>query len=318
MMSMKASRVYWLHGLTIRSELELDAVLAPEFQRCDWTILRSADHRVDDQPPNGRVLLNRRFASGLGYTLVEVEDCQVFRFFSTCDFQINHSDRTIRCSLDPRSNAGIASLLIAGTLMASLLIISGECVLHASAVEWDERALAFLGNSGTGKSTLAAICCETGAALVTDDALRVIQQENLAWCCPGTTDIRLRSNSSFLADRFPEAMVRSTVDLRTAVRRAVGASRIPLRGGVIPRPSRTVQNLRVTRITPGKAILYLHAYARSIGWCDPQMIKQQFEDLTRLAKCLPLFEAEIPWGPPFPANLASSLRALVERLSDKQ
>jgi hypothetical protein len=50
----------------------------------------------------------------------------------------------------------------------------GFCVLHASAVQLESgSAIAFMGNSGAGKSTIAAALQARGCSLVSDDCLSV-------------------------------------------------------------------------------------------------------------------------------------------------
>ena len=44
-------------------------------------------------------------------------------------------------------------------------------VLHASAILFDGRAIAFIGTSGQGKSTLAASHSQLGYSLISDDYL---------------------------------------------------------------------------------------------------------------------------------------------------
>jgi hypothetical protein len=51
--------------------------------------------------------------------------------------------------------------------------LRGLEILHASAVEMAGRAVAFLGSSGVGKTTLATRIVARGARLVTDDVLAV-------------------------------------------------------------------------------------------------------------------------------------------------
>src|SRR5262245_4120544 len=50
--------------------------------------------------------------------------------------------------------------------------------LHASAVAFGDRVVAFMGDQGAGKSTLAAHCVQAGAKLVADDLLRVETSDN--------------------------------------------------------------------------------------------------------------------------------------------
>src|SRR5260370_682608 len=56
-----------------------------------------------------------------------------------------------------------------GPALAVLLHQRGFLVLHASVLARNARALAILGDSGDGKSTLALLLCNSGWRLVADD-----------------------------------------------------------------------------------------------------------------------------------------------------
>ncbi len=68
-------------------------------------------------------------------------------------------------------------VLLAGNLLAIVLGLRGAAVLHASAVELNGAAIAFVGPTGAGKSTAAALLCAAGGAIVGDDAARVEDRE---------------------------------------------------------------------------------------------------------------------------------------------
>jgi hypothetical protein len=83
-------------------------------------------------------------------------------------------------------------LYLLGPALGLLLHQRGELALHASAVCIEGQAVAFLGESGEGKSTLAAFLHRRGHAVVTDDVL-VIRPDSagtlLAY--PGFAQIKL-------------------------------------------------------------------------------------------------------------------------------
>lgn len=58
---------------------------------------------------------------------------------------------------------------------AALLVrqLEGKLSLHGSAVAFGDRALVMLGDSGHGKSTLAAALCAAGGELLSDDAVAI-------------------------------------------------------------------------------------------------------------------------------------------------
>lgn len=67
--------------------------------------------------------------------------------------------------------------LLVDALSFSMVRLGKEPV-HATAVVTDRGAIAFLGNSGDGKSTLAAMFLRTGAKLLTDDMLVLTRVAN--------------------------------------------------------------------------------------------------------------------------------------------
>jgi hypothetical protein len=67
----------------------------------------------------------------------------------------------------------ILSSCILGSAFSVLLQQRGFLVLHASAVIIDGRAIAFIGNAGTGKSTTASAFMRCGYSVITDDVLAI-------------------------------------------------------------------------------------------------------------------------------------------------
>ena len=71
--------------------------------------------------------------------------------------------------IEPR----ILRLFLLGGALPIVLSQRGLLVLHASAVEIDGQAVAFLGAKGSGKSTIAAMLHRRGHKFITDDTLAV-------------------------------------------------------------------------------------------------------------------------------------------------
>lgn len=72
---------------------------------------------------------------------------------------------------------------------------AGQLVLHASAVAVDGHALVFLGESGRGKSTLAASFARHGYPFLTDDGLFIQQSGDRFYAQPGYPGVRLWDDS---------------------------------------------------------------------------------------------------------------------------
>jgi hypothetical protein len=71
----------------------------------------------------------------------------------------------------PDANPDILRLFLLGSALGTLLHQRGLLVLHGSAVAINGSAIAFLGESGWGKSTTVAALCAQGHQMVADDVL---------------------------------------------------------------------------------------------------------------------------------------------------
>jgi hypothetical protein len=80
---------------------------------------------------------------------------------------------------------------VLGQLLSFALLKRGVEVLHGTAVVVDGEAVAFLGDSGFGKSTLGAAFVRTGYQLLTDDLLVVRERRERFHVFPGPPRIKL-------------------------------------------------------------------------------------------------------------------------------
>ena len=79
--------------------------------------------------------------------------------------------RRIVVDPEPEADPPYVAAVVSGELFAVLLRQRGLLVLHGSAVARNGRGIGFIGDSGWGKSTLAASLVERGWRLLTDDLL---------------------------------------------------------------------------------------------------------------------------------------------------
>src|SRR6478735_9225350 len=109
-----------------------------------------------------------------------------------------------------------------------------------------------------GKSTMATPMCAEGAALVTDDVLRLDRTDDGFAARLGATEVRLRKGADTLVDRFAGRAPgrRVSADARHVLQLGAGArDRRPLRAVVVPQPDREGGELVVRRRT-GTAALF--------------------------------------------------------------
>ena len=91
----------------------------------------------------------------------------------------------------PDASDQLIRFFLVGKVMSILLYQRGLLVLHASAVEIGGHAVAFLGLSGQGKSSITATLHARGYGIVTDDVAPVILGKGLATIAPGFPQIKI-------------------------------------------------------------------------------------------------------------------------------
>ena len=105
-------------------------------------------------------------------------DDYLLRFPGVAVFHVLPRDAIINAYPDGKSQRLPAVRLLLDQVIPRMLFHRGRAVLHASAVTLPGgRAIAFLGDTGRGKSTIAASFHQSGATLLSDDCL-LIQQSN--------------------------------------------------------------------------------------------------------------------------------------------
>ncbi len=98
-----------------------------------------------------------------------------------------------RIFIEPQQNveSGVVQAILIGPVMSAILYQRGLFVLHASCIDIDNYAVAFLGGSGWGKSTMAQLFHSRGRTILTDDVMAVEMKHNLPTAIPSYAQVRL-------------------------------------------------------------------------------------------------------------------------------
>ena len=135
--------------------------------------------------PDG-TLWTRFYRTGAGYLL---------RFPDLGDFAVSADGRAVRAWPALGISEDTMQHLYLNQVLPLALSKQGRIVFHASAIETGNRAIAFLGESGRGKSTLAASFAAGGQRFLTDDALLLVPAEGGYLVQPSHPSIRLWDDS---------------------------------------------------------------------------------------------------------------------------
>lgn len=304
--------VYAVYGMRISTDFPMS--LPKVSGASDVVVTRGAD--IHDQPTvrDGVILLDYAEGDDHWYTIARRADRSLlFRIFGLCDFEIDQNRTAVGLRLLAGQADGMASIVTSGALSALLSYLSGHGVLHASGVTHDGHTIGFMGRSGQGKSTLAALLCTAGAELVTDDVLPVIGVDPVTVAL-GSPEVRLRPMAATLApglDLDEADHERASADRRRLVTfREIDThdeSR-RLEALFIPAPNRQ-DRLEMERLGGREALLAVMTFPRLMGWRDPAVLQRQFVVAGALAHQVPVFVAHVPWGPPFRPDVVDAIWA---------
>ena len=267
--------VYECSGLRVLSAIPLAAPLLVgiDHSAVDLTIVLGEPRTPPFERPSADVVAELIIDGYPRYLIGRVGQGYVCRVVNVGDFIIDADLSRVVCHPTIEGRGDVVPILLAGTVIAFVLAMRGQCVLHGSAVQIRGGALAFIGVSGQGKSTMAALFCAAGALLVTDDVLAVVFESDESGnesvlCLRSGSEIRLRSKARSLVDRFDErAPVRVTVDDRHAIGPpGSDLDRLPLDAIILPRPDRGRRGATARLVPFGEASFKLACCERIEGW----------------------------------------------------
>ena len=176
---------YVAYGLSISTVLPIPEFLPAGIETADVSITIDQRFSLFNYVP--QEVINEKLALQLEdkEAIVYIKEVGVFLVRGGCEIVVIPAPETDRAKL---------RIALVGTVMAVLLQQRGALVLHASAVEMDGKAVLFLGNSGEGKSSMAAAMQAKGYVAIADDIAAVNWEGGRAMLTPGFPQIKLVRN----------------------------------------------------------------------------------------------------------------------------
>lgn len=177
---------------------------------------------------------------------------------------------------------------ILGTGMAFVLRQRGFLVLHASCVAKGDEAIAFLGGSGWGKSTLASAFHQHGYRLITDDVMAIQMNTSIPQVWPSFPEVKL----------LPDAADVLQVSDQTSLRQPLGykqTQRLDAQFTTQPVSLRQFYVLRlgeqhqIEPMSQTQSFVELIQHSRAIKTLrDPSVRVQHFHQCSELVKVVPM------------------------------
>lgn len=188
-------------------------------------------------------------------------------------------------------NARSLRLLVLGVALRALLHQRGLLVLHASVVAVDGQAVAFMGEHGIGKSTIAAACLEDGLRIVADDIAAIDLSGPVPLIHPGAPQLKLYPIVATMMRSRPDALVPLAADSDKLAWRKPSAwlsAPVPLARvyNLMPGAASEVQRLEDHE---GLIALLRHSYGGDLGLVhDRSTAALHFHQCAHVAQRLPI------------------------------
>lgn len=227
-----------------------------------------------------------------------VADGYLLRFPGLADFEVSADGGAVTGIPAPATSAATLQHLYLNQVLPLALSRRGGLVFHASAVEVSGGAVAFIGASGRGKSTLAAALAVAGCRVLTDDGLVLQQTAGCVEVLPSHPSIRLWEDSqeALVDAQAPRA---PALEFTTKARFLAGGDfsfcdqpRVLTRAYFLGEG--TAEQVRIEAMTATEALAGWMSHVFLLDVEDRSILASQFHQVSQLARSPVHFRLDYP------------------------
>lgn len=219
----------------------------------------------------------------------------VVRFPGQADFKIDSSGEQVSCVAALGMSPDALNDLYLNSILPILGNHIGKLNLHGSATAVGRQALAFLGLSRRGKTTLVGACARAGYPFLTEDVLSLEYVAGRYWVEPKRPVLRVFPDSAAIL--LDEAGPRPGVVKKTALRASQNvphySSNLPLAGIYILGPG-DAHSVIIKRLSESDALRQLLQHAFILDVEDRVRLRSHFERLADLVGAVPCHFLDYP------------------------
>lgn len=216
----------------------------------------------------------------------------LLRFPNLSDFLIADEGRSICCFPEDDITAETISHLLLDQVIPLVMSQHDKFVLHAGAVVLPQGAIAFMGKTGQGKSTLAAALSRRGYPLLSDDGLLLEESAGRIVVTPSYPGLRLWPEMvSVFFDEEPSLSEVAHYSKKKRVK--LHSARVPFSKGPVPLQSvyllapleetEEMTEVVITRLSPQESFIELVKHTFQLDITDRVKLRRGFEAVGRLA-----------------------------------
>jgi hypothetical protein len=221
-----------------------------------------------------------------------------YLYLAYCDgmeFWLDRNGTSVWAKWPATSSLEDAATFLLGPVLGLLLRIRGVTCLHASAVAFNDRAVAFVGDEGAGKSTTAAAFARRGHSVISDDVVAIVERGDAFHVLPAYPYLSLWPDSVTMLygpektlPTFSANWDKRVLSL-AADRLRFEEKSLPL-GAIFLLGERSSENAApfLETLAPQECLVSLLANSYATGTLDKDMRAREFALLGRLLASVPV------------------------------
>jgi len=223
----------------------------------------------------------------------------LLRFPGLAAFVISEGGSTLGAWPAPETGTETLRHLLLDQVLPRILAQQGRLVLHAGAVRIGQEAIAFIGETGRGKSTLTASFHAAGSELLSDDGLVLTQLDGTTRARPTYPSLRLWPEAvTGLYAHAPDVapMAHYSAKKRVIMEDITPTAPLPLAALYVlaAEPEDDTGSISLTRLSPGAVCMEIISNSFSLDVTDRRRAMDLLTVAGRIAEQLPVFSLVYP------------------------
>lgn len=258
------------------------------------------DPAIKHLPPSWHQALSNpiNWHGGLAFAIDQAQSLYWLRFTDLLTISVSLITKTIDLWPDVSLSTETLKRILIDQLVPRILAAQDALVLHAGSVVVGESAIALMGDTGAGKSTLTASFYSQGATLVNDDAVVVSTKHDQFFVSASHPSLRLLPDSmrKLLIDSAVSLPISQFTDKRHVViangKRHANPD-FPLAALFFIGKEPTEQ-ISLRLLPPAQAVMTIIANSFALNPTDIESATANFYRACDLAENVPAFELNYP------------------------
>ncbi len=231
-------------------------------------------------------------------SMAMLENGYLLRFPDLCDFILDIHRRHIQIIPHEALDENTIEHLLVDQVLPRFLAHEGQLLLHACAVDIEGRTVLFLGKSGWGKSTLAALLHHAGYTLYSDDCV-LLQSHNAYWQTLATyPSLRLYEDSIeniFANDSLLSPVSEYSDKQRIALTIASAQAAPPLHAMYfLSDPETASTDIQITKMQPANTCIEIIERSFRLDLGNRVQSKQLMTSAAALTQTIPTYRLSYP------------------------